>query len=118
MPATGCFQKGVSTARGGFLGIGGLTACGVVPFLIAFVACAHGVSQPELVATAASSPTVERLVGYWKTDLRLTQLGNGVDRLCLASDGTFRSVFWSEGAVVEDSGTYEVVEHSLRFAGR
>ena len=85
----------------------------LVPTL-GLVACGQGGGQS---ASSRWSDSSRHLHGYWKTDLRTTQLGRGFDALCLAPDGTYVSVFHSEGADLIDRGTYSITDDVVRFDG-
>lgn len=85
---------------------------GALLVLLSSVSCAQVTEMG-----ADSKPTPTEFIGYWKTEARATQLGRGFDSLCLKPDGTYFSSFHSQGADLNDRGTYSIKGGMIRFDG-
>lgn len=83
-----------------------------VALALAFVAM--GCGKPD--GSGGSLP--RELVGYWKTEPWLSQLGIMVDYLCLEGDGSFAEVLHTIAGPFEDAGTYRVESGVLIRNGR
>jgi hypothetical protein len=76
--------------------------------------CRAGAPPPtSLQAAPQPLDQANRLVGFWRSQPFLTQLGCARAELCLTPDGSFTFVFRSQGAAFVALGTYTVATGSL-----
>ena len=55
----------------------------------------------------------ERLLGMWRSDTYMSQLGKSVDTICFRDDGTVESLVETQAGRISTSGTYSLSRHSL-----
>ena len=82
---------------------------GLAVVLFVTAACKNDLDLTE------RSVTSQGVVGYWATEIRDTQFGTGLDKMCLDKNGTFRLLSQAQGASSQVDGTYSVAGDRIRI---